>query len=150
MPVVVPIRSGNARHKSRRVVHNFSKTAPPGHRQKATSGEKGPQKAKMARVAPKGKRSQGSSCRAMDSCAIFNWSSLSMYFSYVPSIIFSFFNRPLFLNLLFKQILIQTDPNSILFIRVLRRSARSASRRTVNWWPTCRARPSPGTRRKRY
>ena len=30
-----------------------------------------------------------------------------MYFSYVPSIIFSFFNRPLFLNLLFKQILIQ-------------------------------------------
>ena len=28
--------------------------------------------------------------------------SLSMYFSYVPSIIFSFFNRPLFLNLLFK------------------------------------------------
>ena len=43
----------------------------------------------------------------MDSCAIFYWSSLSMYFSYVPSIIFSFFNRPLFLNLLFKQILIQ-------------------------------------------
>ena len=48
-----------------------------------------------------------------------------MYFSYVPSIIFSFFNRPFFLNLLFKQILIQsspfsqssfqTDPNSILF-----------------------------------
>ena len=36
-----------------------------------------------------------------------NWSSLSMYFSYVPSIIFSFFNHPLFLNLLFKQILIQ-------------------------------------------
>ena len=30
-----------------------------------------------------------------------------MYFSYVPSIIFSFFNRPFFLNLLFKQILIQ-------------------------------------------
>ena len=30
-----------------------------------------------------------------------------MYFSYVPSIIFSFFNHPLFLNLLFKQILIQ-------------------------------------------
>ena len=30
-----------------------------------------------------------------------------MYFSYVPSIIFSFFNRPLFLNLLFKQILTQ-------------------------------------------
>ena len=29
-----------------------------------------------------------------------------MYFSYVPSIIFSFFNRPFFLNLLFKQILI--------------------------------------------
>ena len=27
-----------------------------------------------------------------------------MYFSYVPSIIFSFFNRPLFLNLLFEQI----------------------------------------------
>ena len=40
-----------------------------------------------------------------------------MYFSYVPSIIFSFFNRPLFLNLLFKQILIQYY--SILFIRVL-------------------------------
>ena len=38
---------------------------------------------------------------------MFNWSSLSMYFSYVPSIIFSFFNHPLFLNLLFKQILIQ-------------------------------------------
>ena len=29
-----------------------------------------------------------------------------MYFSYIPSIIFSFFNRPLFPNLLFKQILI--------------------------------------------
>ena len=29
-----------------------------------------------------------------------------MYFSYVPSIIFSFFNRPFFLNPLFKQILI--------------------------------------------
>ena len=40
-----------------------------------------------------------------------------MYFSYVPSIIFSFFNRPLFLNLLFKQILIQYY--SILFNRVL-------------------------------
>ena len=52
---------------------------------------------------------QGSSCRAVDSCAILNWSSLSMYFSYVPSIIFSFFNRPLFLNLLFKQILIPTQ-----------------------------------------
>ena len=33
-----------------------------------------------------------------------------MYFSYVPSIIFSFFNRPLFLNLLFKQILIHWCP----------------------------------------
>ena len=62
--------------------------------------------------------SKGSSCRAMDSCAIFYWSSLSMYFSYVPSIIFSFFNHPLFLNLLFKQILIQYY--SILFNRVLR------------------------------
>ena len=40
-----------------------------------------------------------------------------MYFSYVPSIIFSFFNRPLLLNLLFKQILIQYY--SILFNRVL-------------------------------
>ena len=40
-----------------------------------------------------------------------------MYFSYVPSIIFSFFNHPLFLNLLFKQILIQYY--SILFNRVL-------------------------------
>ena len=63
----------------------------------------------------------------------FYWSSLSMYFSYVPSIIFSFFNRPLFLNLLFKQILIQYD--SIFFIRVLRRGrprknrARSRARR---------------------
>ena len=76
-----------------------AKAAAPGRRQKATSGDKG---AKKARVAPKGKRSQGSSCRAVDSCAILNWSSLSMYFSYVPSIIFSFFNRPLFLNLLFK------------------------------------------------
>ena len=37
-----------------------------------------------------------------------------MYFSYVPSIIFSFFNRPLFLNLLFKQILIHYY--SLLFI----------------------------------
>ena len=46
----------------------------------------------------------------MDSCAIFYWSSLSMYFSYLPSIIFSFFNHPLFLNLLFKQILIQSCP----------------------------------------
>ena len=81
-----------------------AKAAAPGRRQKATSGDKG---AKKARVAPKGKGSQGSSCRAVDSCAILNWSSLSMYFSYVPSIIFSFFNRPLFLNLLFKQILIQ-------------------------------------------
>ena len=29
-----------------------------------------------------------------------------MYFSYVPSIIFSFFNRPLFLNLLFNRFII--------------------------------------------
>ena len=63
-----------------------------------------------ARVAPKGKWSQGSSCRAVGSCAILNWSSLSMYFSYVPSIIFSFFNRPLF-----SQSSFQIDPNSILF-----------------------------------
>ena len=34
-----------------------------------------------------------------------------MYFSYVPSIIFSFFNRPLF-----SQSSFQIDPNSILFI----------------------------------
>ena len=74
-------------------------------------------------------RRELSNCRAVDSCAILNWSSLSMYFSYVPSIIFSFFNRPLFLNLLFKTDpnsiliqnysilfnIIQTDPNSILF-----------------------------------
>ena len=52
------------------------------------------------------------------------FSSLSMYFSYVPSIIFSFFNRPLFLNLLFKQILIQYY--SILFNRVLCRGVRRA------------------------
>ena len=91
----------------RKATQKKAKTAAPGHRQKATSGDNGAQKAKKARVAPKGKFSQGSSCRAMDSCAVFNWSSLSMYFSYVPSIIFSFFNRPLFLNLLFKQILIQ-------------------------------------------
>ena len=32
-----------------------AKAAAPGHRQKATSGDKGPQKAKKARVAPKGK-----------------------------------------------------------------------------------------------
>ena len=49
----------------------------------------------------------------MDSCAIFYWSSLSMYFSYVPSIIFSFSIIP------FSQSSFQTDPNSILFNRVL-------------------------------
>ena len=40
-----------------------------------------------------------------------------MYFSYVPLTIFSFFNRPLFLNLLFKQILVQYY--SILFGKVV-------------------------------
>ena len=53
-----------------------------------------------------------------------------MYFSYVPSIIFSFFNHPLFLNLLFKQILIQYY--SILFNRVLRHEGLTAA---------CRGRP---------
>ena len=37
-------------------------------------------------------------------------SSLSMYFSYVPSIIFSFFNRPLF------SIFFQIDPNSNAYL----------------------------------
>ena len=56
-----------------------------------------------------------------------------MYFSYVPSIIFSFFNHPLFLNLLFKQILIQYY--SILFIRVLSYLAGSApGRPTLSVW----------------
>ena len=38
-----------------------------------------------------------------------------MYFSYVPSIKFSFFNRPLFLNLLFNRfiIIIITDPPGV-------------------------------------
>ena len=41
-----------------------------------------------------------------------------MYFSYVPSIIFSFFNRPLF-----SQSSFQIDPNSILFNRVFSHNA---------------------------
>ena len=52
----------------------------------------GTQKTKKARVAPKEKWSQNSSCRAVDSCMILKESSLSVYFiSYVPSFIFSFF-----------------------------------------------------------
>ena len=39
----------------RKATQKKAKTAAPGHRQKATSGDNGSQKAKKARVAPKGK-----------------------------------------------------------------------------------------------
>ncbi len=39
----------------RKATQKKAKTAAPGHRQKATSGDNGAQKAKKARVAPKGK-----------------------------------------------------------------------------------------------
>ena len=46
-----------------------------------------------------------------------------MYFSYVPSIKFSFFNRPLFLNLLFNRfiiIIINNRFNIIIIITIFR------------------------------
>ena len=49
-----------------------------------------------------------------------------MYFSYVPSIIFSLFNRPLLLNLLFKQILIHIIMIFSVFFSVV-------SQATLRW-----------------